>query len=127
MNSQRVERAQIGGRLRDARCRARVSVEDAAKAANVQPLAVKKWEKGGSLPSLLEFRELLPLYGVMACQVLFEDSPIELSREQAAELARAPLSPALRLKVDVLLAMLARAREPVWKAELPPQERAGRL
>lgn len=117
MHIQKQERVKIGERLQAVRERAHLSVEDAAEAAGVLPLAVKKWERGAALPSLIEFRQLLPLYGVMACELLFDMNPWTLTPEQAGELARASksFSPELRTKVDTLLAMMAHAKEPVWK------------
>jgi transcriptional regulator with XRE-family HTH domain len=115
------ERAAIGVRLQSARERANLSIEDAAKAAEVQPLAVVKWERGAALPSLLELRALLELYGVMACGILFEHNPWELQQDEMAELIRAgkDFSPSLRAKVDCLVAMLGKGKEPVWR-EGPP-------
>lgn len=121
METQKKDKAAIGRRLREIRERAHITVEEAAKAAAVQPVAVEKWEKGGALPSLLEFRALLQLYGVMACAILFQDNPIELSKEHAAELTKAAahFSPGLRARVDYLLALVARGREPEWDVILP--------
>lgn len=117
MSNQKIEKARIGERLREARERAHITIDEAAQAAGVQPLAVEKWERGASLPTLVQFRDLLPLYGVMACQVLFEDNPMELTPEQSGELLRAArdFSPGLRSRLDVLLATFARGKEPVWK------------
>lgn len=108
---------QIGDRLRTVRERAHISIADAAKAAGVQPLAVEKWERGAALPPLLEFRALLPVYGVMACEVLFDSNPLSFTRDESVELAHAArsLSPGLRSRVDILLAMMGQAREPAWK------------
>ena len=116
-NKIRDERAMIGRRLRHARERAHITVQDAAKALDVQPVAVERWERGAALPSLIEFTRAIEVYGVMASEVLFEVSPIVLSPQEAAELAaRARMfSPALRSRVDCLLAMFARGREPVWR------------
>lgn len=114
---QRQVRAEIGARMRSIRKRAHITVEEAAEAAGVQPLAVEKWERGASLPSLIELRELLPLYGVMACEVLYASNPLTFSPEESAELRAAAqvLSPALRARVDCLLAMMVKGTEPVWK------------
>jgi transcriptional regulator with XRE-family HTH domain len=108
---------QIGERLRAVRERAHISIQESAKAAGVQPLAVEKWERGSSLPPLLEFRALLPLYGVMACELLFDSNPLTFSQEEAVELRQAAkaLSPALRARVDCLLAVMAQGTEPAWK------------
>jgi transcriptional regulator with XRE-family HTH domain len=113
----RGERALIGARLKDLRERAHIGIADAAKAAEVQPVAVEKWERGAALPSVLELRELVQCYGVMPCEVLFERNPWELDSEAAGELARAArnFSPSLRAKIDCLLAMMARGKEPAWR------------
>lgn len=110
-------KAQIGERLRTVRERAHITVSEAARAAGVQPLAVEKWERGVSLPPLLEFRALLPVYGVMACELLFDSNPLTFSQEEAAELRQAvkPLSPSLRARVDCMLALMAEGTEPSWK------------
>lgn len=115
MNKQ--DKMQIGRRLRGARERAHIHVNEAARAAGVQPLAVEKWERGTAMPTLLELRALLELYGVMACEILFDSNPIELSADQATELSRAAkdFSPGLRARVDLLLAMLSAGKEPVWR------------
>lgn len=117
MNNSKIGRALIGRRLRIARERAHISVEDAARELQVQPLAIERWERGAALPSLVEFAAVLGLYGVMACEVLFDENPMELGPEEAAELAREAkrFSPRLRVRVDCLLAMLARGREPEWR------------
>jgi transcriptional regulator with XRE-family HTH domain len=117
MFNQKTERAQIGMRLRTARERAHISIEDAAEAIGVQPLAVAKWERGTALPGLIEFRALLQTYGCMACDILFEENPWTLTPDQAAELVRVTrgASPSLRAKVDVALAMHSKGVEPVWK------------
>lgn len=117
MSNQKSERAKVGARLRAARERAHVTVEDAAASAEVQPLAIQKWERGTSLPSLLELRALLQTYGCMACDILFDMNPWTITSEQGAELIRASrdLSPGLRAKVDLLLAMHGRGVEPIWK------------
>jgi transcriptional regulator with XRE-family HTH domain len=124
-SNNRTERALVGRRLQAARKRAHISVEEAAKALGVQPVAIDRWERGASLPSLIEFKAVLQLYGVMACEVLFEANPFELSPEHASELAQRAkaFSPGLRSRIDFLLAFFARGREPVWKAGLQPVDR----
>lgn len=121
MDSQKKEKTEIGRRLRTVRERAHISLEEAAAAAQVQPLAVKKWERGAALPSLIEFRLLLQLYGVMACEILFHDNPIELTPEHVAELSKAAASftPGLRARVDFLLTLVARGKEPAWTVTSP--------
>lgn len=116
-SSNRVERALIGKRLQEARERAHISVSGAAESLGVQPLAVERWEKGVAMPSLLDLKGVLRLYGVMACDILFEVNPYELGPEEAAELSRhaRSFSPALRAKVDCFVAMFARGTEPVWR------------
>lgn len=117
MNNQRAERVAVGRRLRGARESAHLSVEDAAQASGVQALAIDKWERGAALPNLLQLRALIELYGVMACQVLYDNNPWVLPAELAAELGRAArsFSPALRTRVDVYLATHSRGVEPVFK------------
>lgn len=117
MHVQKKERVMIGERLRAARERAHLTLDEAAGATGVLPLAIQKWERGAAMPSLIEFRQLLPLYGVMACELLFDVNPWELTPEQSSELAQAAksFSPSLRTKVDTLLAMMAKAKEPRWK------------
>lgn len=124
-NNAKAERALIGSRLQAARERAHISIEDAARGLEVQPLAIERWEKGAAVPSLLEFKRVLLLYGVMACDVLFEVNPFEIAPDQAAELAREAkrFSPALRARIDWLLAMMAKARDPVWRGGLQPTTR----
>lgn len=111
------ERVLIGKRLQKARQRAHISVAGAAESLGVQPLAIERWERGAALPSLMDLREILPLYGVMACDLLFEVNPLELPPDQAAELARHArgFSPALRARVDCFLAMFAKGTEPEWR------------
>lgn len=113
MERTRKEKAMIGARLREARERAKVTKEEAAEAASVQTAAVTAWERGTALPTLIQFKGLLPLYGVMSYQVLFGCMPLELLPEEAMELARAArtLTPRLRVKMDTLLAILARAKD----------------
>lgn len=121
MNDTKNRRALIGRRLRAARERAHIGVVEAAREMGVQPLAVERWERGAALPSLVEFGHALELYGVMPCEVLFETNPMELPPDLAAELAKEAkrFSPGLRARVDCLLAMLARGKEPVWQVENP--------
>jgi transcriptional regulator with XRE-family HTH domain len=118
MDVQKTTKAQLAARLKAARERAHISVEDAAAAAGVQPVAVRRWERGtAALPSLIEFTQLLHAYGVTASDVLYDEGPRMLSSQQAIELAQAArqFSPSLRARVDVLLAMHAKGVEPVWK------------
>lgn len=117
MDTHKIEKVRVAQRLKAARERAHLEVEDVAEAVGVLPLAVTRWEKGVTLPSLLELRQLLPIYGVVACEILYDRNPWELTPEQAGELSRAAktFTPELRVKVDTLLAMMAKAKEPVWK------------
>jgi transcriptional regulator with XRE-family HTH domain len=117
MPHRKQEKERLAQRLKQARERAHVSLEDAAEAASVQPLAVEKWESGKSLPGLLEFRSLMECYGTMPAYVLYAAHPLELSAEQCAELAKVSkqLSPGLQAKLSVLLAIVGPGKEPVWK------------
>jgi transcriptional regulator with XRE-family HTH domain len=116
-SNNRSERALIGKRLRAARERAHISVAGAAESLGVQPLAVERWEKGAAMPSLIDLKGILQLYGVMACDILFEVNPFELRPMEAAELSRHArgFSPALRARVDCFLAMFAKGTEPAWR------------
>lgn len=114
MNNQKQERTKIAGRLKAARERAHISVEDAAELAGVQPVAVLRWEKGASLPSLVEFRALLEGYGIIACEVLYDENPWALTKEMASELRRVcrDLSPDLQARVTLYLATHMKGVEP---------------
>lgn len=108
----RKEKAVICARLRESRERANVSKEEAAAAACVQIAAVTAWEKGTSLPTILQLRSLLACYGITSHEALFGSAPLELTPQEATELmlvARS-LSPQLKLKIDLILAMAARSR-----------------
>lgn len=120
MENQRAEKANIGRRLRAIRERAHFTIAEAAKAAGVQPLAVQKWERGTALPSIIELRELMTLYGVMAYDILYDISPLEIGPEQVRELVQASksFSPSLRARIDFILAMFSRGKEPTWKVTL---------
>jgi transcriptional regulator with XRE-family HTH domain len=101
------ERALIGRRLRVARERAGASIEDAAAAAYVQPVAIKAWERGKSMPCPVQFRLLLGFYGVGASTVLFDKTPYELSRAESAELLALSdgCTPALRSRLELYVAL----------------------
>lgn len=116
-SNNKTEREQIGRRLQAARTSAHISIQDAAQALDVQPLAIERWERGAALPSLVEFKWVLELYGVMACDVLFDVNPYLLSPEHSAELTHEArtFTPSLRSRIDSLVAMLARGREPEWR------------
>lgn len=118
MFDHKTEKARIGARLRVVRERAHITVEDAASAAGVQPLAVTKWERGAAQPSLVELRALMEAYGCMACDILYEENPWRLTTEESAELGRAVRgsSQRLRARVDLFLTMHTKGVEPVWKA-----------
>lgn len=118
MAQRKQDKAVIAARLRCVRERAHITIEDAAEAIKVQPLAVEKWERGSSLPSLLEFRALMELYGIMPALVLYGAHPLDLSAEQCAELLRhaKQFSPGLQAKVHLLLAIVGPGKEPAWSA-----------
>jgi transcriptional regulator with XRE-family HTH domain len=111
----KTEKAAIAVRLIAARERAGVTKEEAAEAAGVQPAAVSAWERGTALPTLLQLKGLIQCYGVTSHQVLFGCTFLQFTGDEAIELARASraLSPPLRLKLDVLLAIADRAVSPV--------------
>lgn len=107
-NELKLERALIGRRLRQARLRSNSTIEEAAVANGVQPLAVKRWETGKAMPCLVQFRTLLGLYGTVPCDLLFESNPFRLTRGQAAELlglSRA-CSPQLRGWIEFLVSSI---------------------
>jgi transcriptional regulator with XRE-family HTH domain len=112
-----VHKEELAARLKRARLNAHISVEDAALAADVQPLAIRRWEKAAAMPTLVQFRQLLEVYGVTACDVLYADNPWRFGPAEAAELAQAArlFSPRLRARVDLLLAMHSAGVEPIWK------------
>ena len=107
-NELKAQRALIGCRLRQARLRSRATVDEAAKAAGVQPLAVDRWEKGQALPCLVRFRSLLELYGVIPAEILFPENPYRLTRREAAELMALTRSssPALRARIELWVTAL---------------------
>jgi transcriptional regulator with XRE-family HTH domain len=109
MQEMKRQRVLIGARLQQARLRSGFTIEEAAAAADVEPLAVEAWERGRAMPCLVQLRELLQLYCVMACEILYETNPFAISREEAAELTRVSrsCSPAVQSKVDLLLTVMA--------------------
>lgn len=111
MGGVRQEKAAMGARLREARLSAGVTREEAALASGAQVSAVDAWERGSSLPTLPQFRDLLACYGALAHRLLFGSLPIDMTSEEAKELSGAAkeFSPALRRKVDVLICLLAKA------------------
>ena len=107
----REEPAALGKRLKVARNRAGVTQEEAAHVAGVTRCTISNWESGRHLPSLLQFRALVGMYGGTGYQILFGSNPFELTRDEAKELSQAAreFSPALRSRVDMLLALLSQA------------------
>lgn len=117
MSNNRAERVLIGRRLQEARVTAHISVADAAESLGVQPLAIERWERGAAMPSLIDFKRVLELYGVMPADVLFGASQYELPPHLASELAQHAkgFSSGLRSRIDCFLALFARGKEPVFK------------
>jgi transcriptional regulator with XRE-family HTH domain len=68
---QREKRRSIGERLRDARLFAKLTQQDVATDFLCSRQAVSSWESGKTLPTLVEFRELVTLYGVSSDVILF--------------------------------------------------------
>lgn len=62
------------------------------------------------MPNLFQFKILLELYGVMGYDILFEENPLRMTKEEASELGRASeaFSPALRSRVTLMLAILGK-------------------
>jgi transcriptional regulator with XRE-family HTH domain len=57
-------RREIGRRLSDARHAAGMSQQEVAEGMRVRRQAVSAWERGKSMPTLAEWYDLGPLYGV---------------------------------------------------------------
>jgi transcriptional regulator with XRE-family HTH domain len=113
MEMVRRNRVAIGARLKEARENAGVSMEEAAEAAGAQVAAISAWERGRSLPSLIQYRDLLACYGVAGHRILFDHSPFELTQEQARELRLAShhFSPSLQTRVNVWVTVMERYRD----------------
>lgn len=60
----------MGERLRDARLGAKLTQQQVAVDFDRSRQAVSSWEKGKTMPSLLELRELCLLYGVSADRII---------------------------------------------------------
>lgn len=116
-SNERIERMEIGRRLREARERAHISAADASERLGVQPLAVDRWERGAAMPSLIDFKGVLQLYGVMACDILFDVNPYELAPSHVAELTRHAknFTPSLQARMDTFMAMFAKGKEPEFR------------
>ena len=78
-------RRAIGVRLRDARLAANLKQEQVATDFLRTRQAISSWESGRTLPTLLEFRNLLTLYGVSSDKILFGG---DIEGEMAQVLAR---------------------------------------
>lgn len=103
----------LGARLELARRKAGASQEEAAEAADVDPIAVESWESGRAMPSLIQFRQLVSHYGVLPGMVLFGGIPVQITRSEATEMRIAVegCSSSVRAKVDCVLAMFAEPSE----------------
>lgn len=65
-------RRQIGSRLKTARIKARLTQQEVATHFLRSRQTISSWEKGESLPTLLEFHELAMLYVTSADLILFD-------------------------------------------------------
>lgn len=98
----------IGGRLRVARQEAGLSQDDAAAAAGVARTTISNWEAGRNMPCIIQFRTLISLYGVTGHKTLYGRHPLDLTEDQAKELAAAfvHFSPGLRAKMVEFLMII---------------------
>lgn len=112
--------AGMGERLKQARERVGLTQEEVAEhlrqqggSMGVRRPTVSNWENGRNMPCLVQFRELCALYGVTGYQIMFGKVQFEMSMAESRELAQAlrNCSPGLRLRVDVLLSLLAPTSE----------------
>lgn len=103
------EKLHFAGRLRDFRLWAGCSERESAAAAGVPLAAYRAWERGTTMPSLFQFRDLMTRFGTNGYQVLHGAYPFQFTRAEGRELllAAKTFSPALRSRVDLLLAMMA--------------------
>jgi transcriptional regulator with XRE-family HTH domain len=69
----------IGARLRAARLQAGLTQQHVATDFLCSRQAVSSWERGSTLPSLLQFGQLLALYAASADDVLYGDDTILLA------------------------------------------------
>jgi transcriptional regulator with XRE-family HTH domain len=103
------EKLRFAGRLRDCRVWAGCSEEESAAAAGVPRSAYRAWERGTTMPSLFQFRDLMSRFGTNGYQVLHGSYPFQFTKAEARELqlAAKSFSPGLRSRVDILMALLA--------------------
>jgi transcriptional regulator with XRE-family HTH domain len=110
MEKTRRERIAIGARLMEARENAGVSLEEAAEAAGAQVAAISAWERGRSLPSLVQYKGLLACYGIMGHRILFGSHLLELTEDEAMELQQASrgFSVGLQRRTSLWLTMMTK-------------------
>lgn len=107
------ERALIGKRLKAARSRAKVSKEDAAAAADVPEAAIGVWERGSSMPCLVQFRDLVTTYGASPFHILMGRPMFGFTKEDIAEIRRESkrFTPGLQRRIELVIAMQVMADE----------------
>ena len=81
---------EIGRRLRAARVDARLTQAEVAKDFLVRRQTISSWERGHSMPSVLQLRELAVLYGVSVDSVLFGVDSAPDAAKDALEKIRHP-------------------------------------
>lgn len=101
------EAAAIGGRLKEARLAAGATQREAAAATGVTRATISNWEAGRNLPNLIQFRQLLSLYGVTGHMALFGHHPMALTSDEVRELTAAAraFSLSLRRKTRLFLVL----------------------
>jgi transcriptional regulator with XRE-family HTH domain len=99
--------AQIGARLRESRVAARLTQEEAGQGVGVSRTTIANWESGRNLPDLVQFADLMALYGESAHKILFGRYRVKFDDKHIAELRRiaSQLSPEFQRKLIGLLAM----------------------
>jgi transcriptional regulator with XRE-family HTH domain len=105
----RHEAAKIGERLQRARQKAGASQLAVAQALGVTRPTVSNWEAGRNQPSLIQFRELLTMYGASPQMILYGAHRVSFSgadRRELLELAGQHASPRIQAKIDILLGFI---------------------
>jgi transcriptional regulator with XRE-family HTH domain len=107
------EQIRLAGRLQDARLRAGCDESEAATAAGVPIAAYRAWERGTTLPSLFQLRDLMAHFGAIEYEVLHGSLPLRFSKAESRELQMAAqlFSPGLRSRIDLVLAIFAEPSE----------------
>lgn len=88
-----IDRCAIGLRLRRARADARLTQGDVAAEMRISRQAVSAWEVGKAMPTLLEFRAIVELYGASAEHVLFGEGIADSYAEVVTKAMSADFEP----------------------------------